>query len=168
MTTRPPGYREPTKAEMQRLPEGALYWNSIEHSWIPSNNVGTTACCDDTYAVPDTSAAPSLDPKAAFGIQKPQLHLIPPAANEEMAKALALGAQKYGQRNWLKNRVAMTTYLAAMKRHIDRILDGEDIDPESGAHHLGHVMAGCGIVLDAKRHEMLEDDRVLPKKGGGE
>ena len=163
MTPRPPGYREPTVEEMQCLPEGTLYWNSLKHSWMPSNYAGTTASCYGTYAVPDTPAAPSLDPKAAFGNQKPQLHLIPPAANEEMAKALALGAEKYGTFNWRRNRVAMTTYLAAMKRHIDRIIDGEDIDPESDAHHLGHVMAGCAIVLDARRHGMLEDDRVLPK-----
>lgn len=106
----------------------------------------------------------SHDPKHALGIQKPQLHLIPPAANIEMAKALELGKAKYGERNWLKNKVAICTYLAAMKRHIDCILDGQDMDEESGAHHLGHVMAGCGIVLDAKRHGMLVDDRVLPKK----
>lgn len=100
------------------------------------------------------------DPKKKFGIQKPQLHLIPPAANVEMAKALSLGAAKYGERNWLRSNVCMTTYLSAMRRHIDCILDGEDIDPESGAHHLGHVMAGCAIVLDARKHGTLADDRV--------
>lgn len=150
---------------MQCLPEGTLYWNTLKQAWVESDYIGSAAVQyqSSIYAVPDTTAAPPLDPKAAFGIQKPQLHLIPPAANEEMAKALALGAEKYGTFNWRRNRVAMTTYLAAMKRHIDRIIDGEDIDPESDAHHLGHVMAGCGIVLDARRHGMLEDDRVLPK-----
>jgi hypothetical protein len=48
-----------------------------------------------------------------------------------------------------------------MKRHIDKVIDGEDIDPESGAHHLGHVMAGCSIVLDACRHGTLIDNRIL-------
>lgn len=149
---------------MQCLPKETLALTS-KGEWVACAAVGAKVPseCRSHLAVPDTPAAPSLDPKAAFGIQKPQLHLIPPAANEEMAKALALGARKYGERNWLKNRVAMTTYLAAMKRHIDRIIDGEDIDPESDAHHLGHVMAGCAIVLDARRHGMLEDDRVLPK-----
>lgn len=104
------------------------------------------------------------DPKVAFGNAKPQLHLIPPAGNEEQAKALALGAAKYGERNWMRGQVRMTVCLSALKRHVDRILDGEDIDPESGAHHLGHVMAGCSIMLDAQRHGMLIDDRVLPAK----
>lgn len=102
------------------------------------------------------------DPKKQCGDMKPQLHLIPPAGNEEQAKALMLGARKYGERNWLSNQVDMTTYLSAMKRHIDAVLDGEDFDPESGAHHLGHVMAGCSIILDARRHKTLVDDRRLP------
>lgn len=103
------------------------------------------------------------DPKQQHGNAKPQLHLIPPAGNEEQAKALALGKAKYGERNWLASKVEILTYLSAMKRHIDCILDGEDIDPESGAHHLGHVMAGCSIVLDARRHGTLIDNRVLPQ-----
>lgn len=104
------------------------------------------------------------DPKAKHGAQKPQLQLIPPAANEAMARALELGASKYGKFNWRRNKVSIDTYLAAMKRHIDCVIDGQDVDKESGAHHLGHVMAGCAIVLDALRHGMLIDDRVLPEE----
>jgi hypothetical protein len=55
--------------------------------------------------------------------------------------------------------VEIMTYLAAMRRHIDCLIDGEDIDPESGAHHLGHVAAGCAIVLDARRAGTLVDNR---------
>ena len=101
----------------------------------------------------------STDPKKAMGEQKPQLQLIPPALNRETAKALSLGAKKYGPWNWRQNRVEIMTYLGAMRRHIDCILSGEDIDPESGAHHLGHVAAGCAIVLDAAEHGMLVDNR---------
>jgi len=55
-------------------------------------------------------------------------------------------------------KVKRSVYLSAMKRHIGRILDGEDIDPESLAHHLGHVMANCAIILDAARHGTLVID----------
>lgn len=102
------------------------------------------------------------DPKQTAGDLKTPLHLIPSAANEEMAKALACGAGKYGKRNWLGSQIKMDTYIAALRRHIDAMVDGEDIDPESGVHHLGHIMAGCAIVLDARRHGTLVDDRVLP------
>lgn len=103
--------------------------------------------------------APMTDPKGAAGAARPQLQLIPPVLNTETAKALALGAAKYGPWNWRKNRVELMTYLGAMKRHIDAMIDGEDIDPESGASHLGHVAAGCGIVLDAQKNGTLIDNR---------
>lgn len=104
----------------------------------------------------------SLDPKQQYGEQKPPLHLIPPAGNDEQALALALGKVRYGERNWLRTKVNLTVYLSAMKRHIDKVLDGIDTDEQSGAHHLGHVMANCSIVLDARRFGTLVDDRVLP------
>lgn len=85
---------------------------------------------------------------------------------EEMAKALECGRIKYTERNWMKNKVKMNTYRSAILRHLNAIAEGEDIDPESGAHHLGHVMAGCAIMLDARKHGMLVDDRVLPQMQG--
>jgi Domain of unknown function (DUF5664) len=100
-----------------------------------------------------------MDPKKPEGSKKPQLQLIPPALSQETAKALALGASKYGAWNWRHNEIELTTYLGAIKRHIDAIVDGEDIDPESGAYHLGHVAAGCGIILDSLKHGTLKDDR---------
>lgn len=101
----------------------------------------------------------SADPKQAAGEQKPQLQLIPPALNRETSLALALGARKYGPWNWREHKVEIMTYLGAMRRHLDCVLEREDFDPESGAHHLGHVAAGCGIVLDALKHGTLVDNR---------
>lgn len=101
----------------------------------------------------------NLDPKKAAGAQKPQLQNIPPELNRQVSQALECGAIKYGPWNWWDNNVELMTYLGAMKRHIDALIDGEDIDPESGAHHLGHVAAGCAIVLDARKHGTLVDNR---------
>lgn len=101
----------------------------------------------------------TLDPKGAAGALKAPLWLIPPAGNEEQAKAFQDGINSgYGAWNWRKCKVKRSVYLSAMKRHIDRILDGEDVDPKSGAHHLGHVMANCAIILDAARHGTLVID----------
>jgi hypothetical protein len=104
----------------------------------------------------------TTDAKETAGYKKPQLHQITPAAQEEEALALEHGANKYGERNWLQgDGINMSPYLSAMKRHIDAILDGEDIDPESGVHHLGHIRAGAGILLDARRHGKLIDNRSI-------
>ena len=110
------------------------------------------------YYSPDEDEPKPLDPKGEAGAKKPQLQLIPPILGVETAKALVNGA-KYGPWNWRHTPVEMMTYIGAMKRHIDALIDGEDIDPESGAHHLGHVAAGCGIVLDARKHGTLVDNR---------
>lgn len=102
-----------------------------------------------------------LDPKGDAGALKPQLQLIPPAFNVQVAGALALGAKKYGPWNWRENKVELMTYLGAMKRHIDEVISGVDIDPESGFTHLGHVAASCAIVIDAKQAGMLVDNRPV-------
>jgi hypothetical protein len=99
-----------------------------------------------------------LDPKGSEGAKKPQLQLVPPALMDETAKAIQHGAEKYGPWNWRKTKVEMMTYIGAMKRHIDALLEGEDID-DSGAHHLGCVAASCAIVLDARKHGTLVDNR---------
>lgn len=99
------------------------------------------------------------DPKAIAGSPKPPLALIPPVLNEQTAIALQLGARKYGPWNWRENKVEYMTYLHAMRRHIDLLIEREDIEPESGAHHLGHVAANCAIILDAAKCGTLQDNR---------
>lgn len=145
------------------VPEGTLV-DSMGFGWRLSRRIGREIDGSDRdlwYAVPNDPACTMMrdmamkekwntDPKASQAIQKPQLQLIPPALSEETAKALERGAVKYGPWNWRENEVEIMTYLGAMKRHIDKLINGEDIDPDTGAHHLGCVAAGCGIVLDAR------------------
>jgi hypothetical protein len=103
----------------------------------------------------------SLDPKGAAGSAKAQLHLIPLAALESCAGALALGRAKYGERNWANASPGSSTYISASLRHILAWQSGEDNDPESGLSHLGHAMAGLAIMLDAMKLGTLIDERVL-------
>jgi len=106
-------------------------------------------------------AVPPLDPKGAAGKAKPQLQLIPPVFNEALAGALAAGAEKYGPWNWRGARVELMTYIGAIRRHTDAVLSGEEIDPDSGVSHLGHIAASCAILLDAAAAGMLEDNRPI-------
>ncbi len=100
------------------------------------------------------------DPKGPIGAAKPQLALLPPAFNVEVAKALQLGITKgYGPWNWRLTKVEIMVYMHAMRRHMDAVIERVDIDPESGAHHLGHVAANCAIILDALKHGTLIDNR---------
>jgi hypothetical protein len=106
---------------------------------------------------------PSLDPKGAAGALKTPLHLIPPVAAAAAARVHALGAKKYGLWNFRLNQVCTTTYIAAIKRHLDAFLDGEDLDPESGESHIAHIIASGNILIDAANHGTLVDDRP-PRK----
>ncbi len=69
------------------------------------------------------------------------------------------GADKYGERNWLIDHIKASTYVGAIRRHLKAWSEGEDLDPESGRPHLSHIRACCAIVLDAKAHGTLIDNR---------
>jgi len=181
--TPPDGYEVMMGEDLpSTVPKLSLFWLPAFKEWAPAQASDRPKDCanpEEWYALPVQKPAtipedpkhekfmatmrgdnvPGTDPKKSQGDQKPQLQLIPPALNNEVAKALARGAEKYGVFNWRENNVEIMTYLGAMKRHIDQFLDGEDIDPDTGAHHLGCVAAGCGIVLDARKHGTLVDNR---------
>ena len=106
------------------------------------------------------------DPKKAMGALKAPLQLIPSIANEHLAYGLEEGRRKYGFYNWRHTDVEMLTYIGAMKRHIDKIIDGEwydsDVsfrDLEGKKSHLGAIMACCAILLDADKQGALIDNR---------
>ena len=66
--------------------------------------------------------------------------LLPPLALEETVKVLTFGAQKYERDNWQKVPDAKRRYFDALQRHVWSWKQGEQIDPESGIHHLAHAM----------------------------
>lgn len=114
-----------------------------------------------------------INPKDIVGAEKLPLDLIPAAAESAEAHVMGLGARKYGAWNWRKNKVKASIYVAAARRHLMQWFSGENIDPESGVSHLGHVRACMGILLDAEATGNLVDDRtktpnlklgVLPKR----
>lgn len=90
-----------------------------------------------------------LNPKDLVGAKKAPLGLVPPALEIGAAEAMAIGAVKYDPFNWRQTPIQYMTYLEAMKRHILALIDGQDLAEDSGVHHLKHVAAGAGIVLDA-------------------
>ena len=105
------------------------------------------------------------NPKQRYGIVKPSMQYVSPIANVWMAEAMREGAEKYGPFNWRTKAVEALTYYSAAIRHLDLWMSGEDIDPVSGVHHLGHAMACMNILLDAQHIPgCLIDNR--PKDGG--
>lgn len=106
-----------------------------------------------------------INPKDIVGVQKIDLSLLPAIALDHYALAQIDGDIKYGPYNWRVLSVQARTYVAAAKRHLDDWMEGEEFAPDSLAHHLGHVIACCGILLDAQAAGKLVDNRPLENPG---
>jgi hypothetical protein len=106
------------------------------------------------------------NPKDAIGDTKPDLSLVPAAGLLLEAQAFMDGARKYGPYNWRDNSVRMRVYIAAAMRHMQQLLDGEDVDPLSTCYHIGHARACLGIIADAQQQGNIIDDRPTPGKAG--
>lgn len=83
---------------------------------------------------------------AKFDGGKLPYELLPDDAIEEVVKVLQFGAQKYAPRNWEKGIVFSRLY-GAIRRHGVAWFKGEDLDPETGLHHLAHLATGALFVL---------------------
>ncbi len=91
---------------------------------------------------------------------KPDLSLIPYCVEVELAKAMMNGQEKYGRMNYAKGH-NFNDLIAAMKRHLGKLLAGQDFDSDSGVHHLGHVMANALMALHQRELGTLKDDRFV-------
>jgi len=66
--------------------------------------------------------------------------LLPSKALEATVEILTFGAQKYARDNWKYVDDAKRRYFDALQRHVWAWKQGEELDPESGKHHLAHAM----------------------------
>lgn len=95
--------------------------------------------------------------KASIG--KRPLHLLPRDAIEAVADVMALGAAKYGDRNWERG-LSVSDLVRAADGHLwDWFLRRNDgRDPQFGTSHLAHA-ACCVLFLLAHELRGLPDDR---------
>lgn len=106
----------------------------------------------------------ATNPKDAIGATKVSISKIPSAGQIETSLALTYGAVMYDAYNWREKgkKVGYMTYVDALLRHIYRFIDGEDLDPDSLVHHLGHISAGAQLLFDAIKSGNAIDDRPTP------
>lgn len=99
------------------------------------------------------------NPKDLVGAKKAPLRYVPPALAIEASGPMEDGAIKYGPFNWREYPVEVVTYVEATLRHLYAFLDGQDNAEDSGHSHIGHAIAGLGIIADAKANGTLIDNR---------
>lgn len=87
-------------------------------------------------------------------IGKTRLDLIPTKAIELIGQAFTHGAAKYGAHNYRKGVDYSRLYGAAL-RHLNAFWGGEDIDEDSGLHHL--ALAGAETCMLIAMDEKFDD-----------
>lgn len=59
-----------------------------------------------------------------------------------MIRVLEIGAKEYGEENWKKG-LDKREILESMQRHLASLMDGEELDAQSGQPHMGHIQANA-------------------------
>lgn len=107
----------------------------------------------------NAASTKASNPKDALAVNKLPLSLWPVSATIAGTLGLLDGASKYGRLNWRHAGVRASVYMDAALRHLYAWFEGEDVAPDSGVSHLGHVLACVAILLDAQQAGKLLDDR---------
>lgn len=89
---------------------------------------------------------------------KTRYDLVPAFAQEQYAKVLTKGAEKYAERNWEKG-MDWSKVIASLERHLQAIKRGEDFDPETGLLHSAHVMCNAAFLTEYYKVYPQGDDR---------
>lgn len=93
-----------------------------------------------------------------FNTGKTKHELVPAFAQEQYARVLTRGAEKYGKGNWEKG-MPWTTVIASLKRHLNAIEAGEDFDKETGEYHAAHLMCNAAFLMEYYKLYPQGDDR---------
>lgn len=89
---------------------------------------------------------------------KTRYDLIPFDALHAVAEVYTQGAVKYAPRNWEKGML-YSRCLGSLMRHVAAWQNGEDVDAESGSHHMAHAAWNALALLTYNLRGTGSDDR---------
>lgn len=107
----------------------------------------------------DSDKIKESNPKDAIGIKKSSLTTLSMPVLFEAGNAMLEGGCKYGLHNYRVIGVRASVYLNAAFRHLAAYWEGQDIDPDSGLHHIGKAIASLMVLRDAQMQDKVHDDR---------
>ena len=95
---------------------------------------------------------------------KPNMCLIDPEVQKNLATVLTWGKQKYPANNGFNYSLGSNTtdYLDAALRHIAEIVQCKEIDPESGMHHVYHAMANLNMWASNMENKAFTEETRNP------
>lgn len=91
---------------------------------------------------------------------KRRWHLLPDFLLEGVVDVLTLGAQKYDTFNWAKGMPYSRVYDAARRHLVSFFWRKDDLDQESGLHHLDHAIVNLLFLRYYTMRYPDQDDRV--------
>jgi len=105
-----------------------------------------------------------------FNTGKTELHYLMAfsRALRAISDVTSYGSRKYAKYNFLKGASASES-TSSLLRHLVAWWEGEDLDPESGLHHLAHMAWNALRLCDETLSGVSVDDRPKltdPKVGG--
>lgn len=112
-----------------------------------------------SLVAPATPSTKDTNPKDSIGSAKLPLHLVPDTLEAFAAVAFAEGASKYGAYNWRAAGARASVYVSALRRHLAKWWNGEDVDPVTQVPHLASVAACVAVLIDVSVADTLVDDR---------
>lgn len=100
------------------------------------------------------------NPKDALGVKKLSFSVLPWRVLCNVALAMMEGAAKYGRHNYRAVGVRASVYFdATVARHLTQWWEGEDIDADSGLHHVDKAIASLFVLRDSMLQGNFVDDR---------
>ena len=90
---------------------------------------------------------------------KPRYNLIPPEPMEELAHHFRRGMEKYAERNWERGMSWGHCFRAAMS-HLWKFWRGEELDEETGTHHVICAAWNCFALYTYVVRGIGEDSRM--------
>ena len=100
------------------------------------------------------------NPKDGVGSRKSPISTLPIRVLWRVGLAMLEGAVKYGKFNYRAVGVRASVYFdAAVGRHLFSWWEGQDIDPDSGMHHIDKAIAGLMVLRDSMLQGNWTDDR---------
>jgi hypothetical protein len=145
------------------------WYNEQSRNGATSFTIGDKECefepqmakyCGKEFVVEDTESNPKgyeyvvyegwaftrdfLEPVSAlrYNTGKPKWSLVHMHSLVPMIRVLEYGALKYAPFNWQKP-MKRDEVLDSMQRHLAALIDGKELDDESGLNHIGHIMANA-------------------------
>lgn len=82
-----------------------------------------------------------------FDSGKLRYSLLPAGTVDAVLRVLEFGATKYAPDSWQSVPNARQRYSDALMRHMSAWHGGENIDVETGLHHLAHVLCNASFLL---------------------